>query len=408
MRLIHTSDWHLGQTLHGQERTYEHQCFLTWLLQQLHQHSPDALLIAGDIFDNPNPSVSAQQLLYDFILQAHQQSPQLQIVMIAGNHDSGARIELPAPLMQRLNTHALGRLQGHTPADLQRLIIPLQDAQGEIWAWCLAIPFLRPAEITGPTLGNQYLEAVQALHQQLLEQALKQRQTGQALIALTHAHLVGGVLSEDSERNLIIGNAEALPARLFPEELSYVALGHLHRPQQVAGQPRLSYSGSPIPLSFAETSYAHQVLLVHLEEAQLVDVQPLPIPRAVAMQRLGPAPLKQLLSQIQTLEPHQGPRETYPWLEVRVQLEEPRPDLRPTLEAALEGKNYRLIRIQPIYPSANTPSTEAPLPQLDQIAPDALFSRAWAERFGQPPSAEVMSDFAQLMQQISLTDETKP
>ncbi|MGH8485517.1 MAG: metallophosphoesterase family protein, partial [Pseudomonas sp.] len=108
MRLFHTSDWHLGQTLHGQERDFEHACFLDWMLGQLKLRQPDALLIAGDIFDTVNPPVKAQERLYDFIVSAHEQQPKLNIVMIAGNHDSGSRIELPAPLMRRLRTHALG------------------------------------------------------------------------------------------------------------------------------------------------------------------------------------------------------------------------------------------------------------------------------------------------------------
>ena len=91
MRLFHTSDWHLGQNLHGQERDFEHACFLDWLLRQLTQEKPDVLLIAGDIFDTVNPPVKAQERLYDFIVSAHEQNANLTIVMIAGNHDSGSR-----------------------------------------------------------------------------------------------------------------------------------------------------------------------------------------------------------------------------------------------------------------------------------------------------------------------------
>lgn len=134
MRLFHTSDWHLGQNLHGQERDFEHACFLEWLLGQLKAQRPDVLLIAGDIFDTVNPPLKAQERLYDFIISAHEQQPTLTIVMIAGNHDSGSRIELPAPLMRRLRTHALGRVlwldDGQLDAD--RLLIPLPNAKGKI------------------------------------------------------------------------------------------------------------------------------------------------------------------------------------------------------------------------------------------------------------------------------------
>ena len=278
MRLIHTSDWHLGQTLHGQDRDFEHAAFLAWLLDTLVEQRADALLIAGDVFDTVNPPLRAQERLYDFIVSAHQRLPQLDIVMIAGNHDSGARIELPAPLLRRLNAHALGRVSwlGDGELDSARLLLPLHRAGGEIGAWCLALPFLRPAEVTGGGLGDDYLAGIARVHQQLIAAAEARRRADQALVAISHAHLAGTAVSEDSERNIVIGNAEALPASLFPESVAYVALGHLHKPQQVAGQTRLRYSGAPLPLSFAEVNYPHQVLLVELDGAGLHQVAALP------------------------------------------------------------------------------------------------------------------------------------
>ncbi|MBF6624336.1 MAG: exonuclease subunit SbcD, partial [Pseudomonas stutzeri] len=256
MRLIHTSDWHLGQTLHGQERDHEHAQFLAWLLDQLATLQPDALLIAGDIFDTVNPPLKAQERLYDFIVSAHGKLPRLDIVMIAGNHDSGGRIELPAPLMRRLNTHAIGRISWVADGQLdhQRLLLPLHNASGEVAAWCLALPFLRPAEVTGLATGEDYLSGIGQVHQRLVSAAETLRQPGQALIAMSHAHMAGGAVSEESERNIVIGHAEALPASLFPASIAYVALGHLHKPQRVAGQERIRYSGSPLPLSFAEVN----------------------------------------------------------------------------------------------------------------------------------------------------------
>jgi len=129
VKLIHTADWHLGQSFHGQERHVEHRAFLDWLLTTLIERQPDALLIAGDIFDVVNPSLRAQELLYDFIVAAHAALPTLEIVMIAGNHDSGSRIELPAPLMKSLKTHALGRVHwlDDGSLDSDHLLVPLHD-----------------------------------------------------------------------------------------------------------------------------------------------------------------------------------------------------------------------------------------------------------------------------------------
>ena len=411
MRLFHTSDWHLGQNLHGQDRDFEHACFLTWLLAQLGSEQPDVLLIAGDIFDTVNPPVKAQERLYDFIVSAHEQQPKLTIVMIAGNHDSGSRIELPGPLMRRLRTHALGRVLwlDDGQLDAERLLIPLPDAKGKISAWCLALPFLRPAEVTGAHLGDDYLRGIGQVHEWLIEAANAKRKKGQALIAISHAHMAGGSVSEDSERSLIIGNAEAQPASLFGPDISYVALGHLHKPQRVNGEERIRYCGSPIPLSFSEIGYQHQILDVTLKGETLVSVESRLIPRAVNLQRIGPLPLADVLAQLAELADIDllADLQRQPWLEVRVKLDEPQPDLRQQIETALQGKSVRLVRIGAEYAgSAGRDDDDGTrLIELDQLSPQELFSRAWQENYGSEADEQTLKDFAVLLQEVQQEGE---
>ena len=251
MRLFHTSDWHLGQNLHGQERDFEHACFLEWLLRQLQLAQPDVLLIAGDIFDTVNPPVKAQDAS-----TIYRQRPRAAAVADHRDDCRRPRFRLAHRAARAVDapfgTHALGRVLwlDDGQLDAERLLLPLPNAQGEIAAWCLALPFLRPAEVTGAHLGDNYLRGIGQVHEWLIEAANAKRQPGQALVAISHAHMAGGSVSEDSERSLIIGNAEALPASLFGPSISYVALGHLHKPQKVNGEERIRYSGSPIPLSF--------------------------------------------------------------------------------------------------------------------------------------------------------------
>jgi len=407
MRLIHTSDWHLGQTLHGQDRDYEHAQLLAWLLEQLVQQRPDALLIAGDIFDTVNPPLRAQERLYDFVVRAHECLPQLDIVMIAGNHDSGGRIELPGPLMKRLNAHAIGRISWIEDGQLdhRRLLVPLHEADGQIAAWCLTLPFLRPAEVTGLEAGDDYMRGIRHVHQQLIAAAEALRKPGQALIAMSHAHMAGGAVSEDSERNIVIGNAEALPASLFPAPIAYVALGHLHKPQRVAGQDHIRYCGSPLPLSFGEINYPHQMLLVDFDGDRLSRIETLPVPRAVDMIRIGRAPLAEVISQLEALPPVGLFAENLPWLEVRVQLDEPLPDLRQRIETALTGKACRLVRIASEYAGKRGEADSDVLLGLDQISPQELFARAWEEQFGNPPDEQALDDFANLLQRVEFAGE---
>jgi exonuclease SbcD len=290
VRFFHTSDWHLGQFFYNHSRHYEHEQFLTWLLEQIKQKQPHALLIAGDIFDVINPSSQAQKQLYQFLADAHDLAPQMQTLMIAGNHDSGYRIEQVEPLLEKYNAKTVGviRWNEDKSLDLDRLILPIYDEQKQIVAWCIALPFLRSAEITGfneNTTNSQ--NAIAYLHQHLIAEAKRRKTDDQALILMSHAHMQGGETS-DSERPIIIGNEEALSTTLFDDEIDYVALGHLHKPQKV-GQDHIRYSGSPIPLSFSEINYKHQVLEVTIdpiETGNQVEFEAIAIPRAIQLHKI--------------------------------------------------------------------------------------------------------------------------
>lgn len=427
MNLFHTADWHLGQSFHGQQRHFEHQHFLDWLLDTLAHRRPDALLIAGDIFDGVNPSLAAQKLLYDFLVSAHERLPSLDIVMIAGNHDSGARIELPAPLLEHLNVYARGRLYWREDGapDCERLLIPLTDQWGKTRAWCLALPFLRPSEVTGrsecqalkqengddrggdgeaPT--DPYVQGVTRVHEALIEAGRKRRRPGEALIAMSHAHLHGARVSAQSERPIVIGGEESLPATLFPEDIAYVALGHLHRPQRV-GAERIRYSGAPVAMDFSEAGYVHQVLEVSVEGERLTRVESLPIPRPVALLRIGPEPLEQVLEALEALSlettdeeggDDEKERGAWPWLEVSVTLKAPRVDLRAQIEKALKGRAVRLASLRAqVARDDNEASHPTPREALD---PTALFARVWQREYGDTPPCDVMSDFNALLQEI--------
>jgi exonuclease SbcD len=256
MRLLHTSDWHLGQTLHTFERSYEHQCFLDWLLDTLVSEDIDALLIAGDIFDNSNPSAAAQRQLYRFLQQARVRCPALDIVVIAGNHDSPGRLEAPGPLLEAHGTVVVGNVarKDDGDIDLDRLLVPLHGKDGTVQAWVLAVPFLRPGDVPRVPVSDDgsvmdpYLHGITHLYRQAHALAQSRRQPGQAIVAMGHCHMVDGQSSLESERRIVIGGTEALPAAMFDDAIAYAALGQVQVAQRVGRQDHLRYSGSPLPL----------------------------------------------------------------------------------------------------------------------------------------------------------------
>ena len=414
MRLLHTSDWHLGQTLHNFDRTYEHQCFLDWLLDTIVAEDVDALLVAGDIFDNANPSAASQRQLYRFLQQARARAPRLDIVVIAGNHDSAGRLEAPGPLLEAHGTRVVGHVaRGADGAiDLERLLVPLTGNSGEVEAWCVAIPFLRPGDVPriarpegedgADNAFDAYLAGIAVLYQQAHALARERAQAGQAIVAMGHCHMVGGDASPDSERRIVIGGSEALPASMFAPETAYAALGHLHLAQRVGKQDHLRYSGSPLPLSFAEVGYRHQVLRIDLAGGKAVSIESLPVPRAVELLRVParPAPVREALAELAALDlPADLPAVAWPYLEVRVLLDGPEPGLRAQVEAALEGKPVRLAKIEPTRRVSTTAGIEPALSldQLAQLQPDDIFRRLWQQRFGEDAPDAQLAAFAELL-----------
>jgi exonuclease SbcD len=411
MRLLHTSDWHLGQTLHNFDRTWEHQRFLDWLLDTLVAEEIDALLIAGDVFDNANPSAASQRQLYRFLQQARARSPRLDIVVIAGNHDSAGRLEAPAPLLEAHGTRVVGHVMRDASGeiDLERLLVPLTNRDGDVQAWCVAVPFLRPGDVPRVTLqeGEEgdayeaYLRGIALLYQQAYELAKARAGSGQAILAMGHCHMIGADASPDSERRIVIGGTEALPTSMFDPSIAYAALGHLHLAQRVGKQEHLRYCGSPLPLSFAETGYQHQVLRIDLEGTRAREIVPLHVPRAVELLRIParPAPLKEAIAELVGLDLPERPLHEQPYLEVRVLLDGPEPGLRAQVEAALEGKPVRLAKIEPTRRVVTAPGvdTALTLDQLARLQPDDIFRRLWQQRFGEDAPDDQLAAFAELL-----------
>ncbi|USE83906.1 exonuclease SbcCD subunit D [Acinetobacter tibetensis] len=410
VRFFHTSDWHLGQFFYNHSRQYEHEQFLTWLVDQIKLKQPHALLIAGDIFDVINPASSAQKQLYQFLADVHAVAPHMQTLMIAGNHDSGYRIEQVEPLLSKYNAKAVGVIHKNTEGqlNLNRLLIPIYNEQQQIVAWCLSLPFLRPAEITG--INEQTSDskaAIAHLHQQLIAAAKQRKTNDQALILMSHAHMQGAETS-DSERPIVIGNEEALSTALFDEVIDYVALGHLHKPQKV-GQDHIRYSGSPIPLSFSEVNYKHQVLEItidpQLAPPERLQLEVLPIPRSIALHRIRGEmhEVLQQLSNLATGEIENIDQREYVDIEYH-SLTPPPPNLRQQFEQALPENRYRLVRISRQYLSSEQDASNAQSIQLEPPTPVQLFQNVW-EKQGYAADDDVLNDFMSLVHEAEKTLE---
>lgn len=410
LTVFHTADWHLGQSFFGFDRDFEHGQFLDWLLSTLTSQQPDVLLIAGDIFDSINPSAASQKRYYTFLASAHASCPKLQIVIIAGNHDAGARLEAPSELLESLNITVVGtvhRLEDGT-IDYDRFLVPLRDQSGTVQAITVAVPFLRPADVPLiPDAKDPYLDGIRTLYQTATEAARKKRDAlcpHGAILAMGHCHLHGAAESADSERRLIVGGSEALNEDAFPADVTYVALGHLHKVQAFANG-RIRYSGSPIPLSFAELRYPHQILKLNFDGITLASAESLLVPPTAALVTVpafGSAKLPDILSQLRALPPQpELPPEQYPFLEVRILEDGPDPTRRQQIEDALDGKPLRLASIKIDRYRQNLLPFGDEIEPLDvrMMSPEDVFLSAYRERFGSDADEPLVQAFREILLQ---------
>ena len=362
IRILHTADWHLGQTFFGYDRTQEHEHFLDWLAGVLTKNKIDVLIVAGDVFDVSNPSAASQRMFYRFIHRVTTENPRLQLVVVAGNHDSAARRESPLPLLQEMRTEIKGIVRKQNgKIDYEHLLVELKNAAGEVEALCLAVPFLRQGDYpVVETEGNPYAEGVKELYARLLKYALKKRTDGQALVAVGHLLATGSEIAEkDHSERIIIGGLESVSPESFPEQIVYTALGHIHKAQRVSGRENIRYAGSPLPMSFAEKHYHHGVVKVTLDEGWAVEIEKLeytPLVRLLSIPATEAAAPDEVLDELRGLELPED--EPMPYLEVKVKLSEPEPMLRQQVEEILEGKPVRLARIVSFYRQAAEGSVE--------------------------------------------------
>ncbi|MFC0226761.1 exonuclease subunit SbcD [Serratia aquatilis] len=317
MRLIHTSDWHLGQHFFTKSRAAEHQAFLSWLIEQVERQQIDAVIVAGDLFDTGSPPSYARELYNRFVVEL--QRTGCQLVILGGNHDSVATLNESRELLSCLNTTVIANAQ----AEPEQQIVVLNQRNGQPGAVLCAIPFLRPRDLLASRAGESGSQKQQALqdaiaehYQRLYQAACAYRQTlGLKLPIVATGHLTTvGVSTSDSVRDIYIGTLDAFPAQAFPPA-DYIALGHIHRAQNVAKSEHIRYSGSPIPLSFDELGKAKTVFIVDLADGALQQVTPLEIPIFQPMQLIK-GNLAQIEAQLQQFSDYQGDLPV--WLDIEV------------------------------------------------------------------------------------------
>jgi exonuclease SbcD len=267
MKLLHTSDWHLGRMLYAKkERHEEHERFLQWLLYVIKENAIDVLLIAGDIFDSATPSNVSLKMYYDFLLKVRN-SGCSNVVVIGGNHDSPSLLDAPKEILLALNVKVVGKTH-ENPEDE---VFVLEDENKNPIAIICAVPFLRERDISRFTEGETYSDRSIRIKESLCKHYAEIAEIAESkrnelnkdipIIATGHLSVAGGkTYLDDGVRETYIGTIECIESKIFSPVFDYVALGHFHIASAI--NENIRYSGSPIPMGFGEASQQKSVVIV--------------------------------------------------------------------------------------------------------------------------------------------------
>lgn len=391
MNIIHTADWHLGQSFHEYDRKAEHNRFLQWLGKTVRELGADILLIAGDIFDSPNPSAESQKVYFSFLRRITHENPALQIIITAGNHDSAARLEAPNPLLEEMNITVRGIVGRDMNGDIdyERLIVPLNKG-----GYCLAVPYLRQGDY--PDAEN-YSASVKALYDKLYETALTKTKDGKKftpIIAMGHLQATGSEISEnDRSERTVIGGLECVSPNAFSDGIVYTALGHLHRGQRVSGRDNVRYAGAPIPMSFAEKNNKQGVLFIRINDETVtdntakngygIDIRRIDFEDTVKLISIPPdaRPLNEVLDELKKL-PQGEVTERSPYLEIKVLTTGPEPSMRHQIEEMLYGKSVRLARISALTRNDESNGPDVSYETLETISPVDMALKIYKQLYG--------------------------
>ena len=346
MRVLHTSDWHIGRTLYGRKRYEEFEAFLTWLAETIQQNEIDALLVAGDVFDTSAPSNRAQELYYRFLCRVAASSCR-HVVVVAGNHDSPSFLNAPKELLKALDIHVVGS-STESPEDEVLVLRNEQDVPELI---VCAVPYLRDRDIrvaeAGESVEDKERKLIEGIRTHyaavaaLAEQKREELGVDIPIVGTGHLFTAGGqTVDGDGVRELYVGSLAHVTAGIFPACFNYLALGHLHVPQKVNGSETIRYSGSPLPMGFGEAKQQKSVCQVEFHSTA-ASVQLIDVPIFQKLERVK-GDWEGISNRIIEL----SATDSQGWLEVIYDGTEVIGDLRERLEAAISGTQMEVLRIK--------------------------------------------------------------
>lgn len=287
MKILHTADWHIGKVLHKYPLQDDHERYFDWLIQYIESEDIDLLLVSGDVFEMSNPASRDRETYYQVLSRLI--TTNVQVIITGGNHDSVAMLNAPRNILSNLNITVVGGAHMEKP---EKEIIEIMGKNGKLDCVVLAVPYLRDRDIRKSIEGESYTDRTDAIRKgiaahfrQLIEICSERYSKEIPIIGMGHLYMQDSDVSE-SEREIQVGNQAGLDVAMIPSRINYMALGHIHKPQEIAGRKTVRYSGSPIPLSFSEKKDKKQMVLLKLEDQKITKIETVFLPQNRELKRI--------------------------------------------------------------------------------------------------------------------------
>jgi exonuclease SbcD len=405
IRALVTADWHIGKRLHQEDLSEDMQLFFSWLLDKIKELSVDYLLVAGDIFDQQNPSNESGRVYFDFISRLIKTG--CKAVFIAGNHDSPGFIDHPAALLEHLDVHVRGIFPGTDAPD--RLFIPMLNREGRQEAVVAAIPFLQDRFIR--TMGegegaSEIAEKIKSGIRKVFKKVVELKESihpDMPCIGMAHLH-AQGTKQEDSEREIQIGNLEGVSADSIGG-FDYLVLGHIHTGQPVV-EGRIQYASSPISLGFSENKYNHKVILLDIDGKDVRETM-LPVPKCRSLYQVK-GTLAEVTDAIENLK---GKYALTSLLDIHIEEKEFNPEVQNAIERWKDNleaeKRLKVVNVRVRY--SNTPQIhameEGVTLKVDELSPVTVFEGLIKERTDEAEKAALMELFKEIYSEAIQSDQ---
>jgi exonuclease SbcD len=412
MKLIHTADWHLGNSMHDIDRLAESRQFLDWLKERIVEFGAECLVVSGDIFDTANPPLPARRMYFRFLASLLGTCCR-NIVLVGGNHDSGSLLDAPSDLLEALNIQMVGTLGERS---VEELVKELTDADGNVVGISAAVPYVREMELRRFKPEESTEDFAQCTYRGLYSavyDAAEVLRAGRDIPIVATGHLYASKLEGRPENDEgkdakehgmrdIVGNLGTIPVSVFPDGFDYVALGHIHYTTMVAKNPKVRYSGSPFVLGFDETSIPHHILAIDLKKGEEPNVQKIETPQYFKFLRVSGS-VADIVMQLNQLKnaPAEKP------LKVEVVYDyAPGVSINEALESVLEGAPFEVVskKVKRADTLAADAFSDDTLESVDVLTDEEVFKRLVMSRMGAPEMDEciqkTLDDYLPLFRQV--------